>query len=115
MPRRDPRSEQFGDQRYALHLPLRFRAYRGAILVKSGEGETLSIGARDVLFWTERAPEGALVAELSIEWPVRLDGCMPLQLHVFGEIDSCAGQHVLVHISDYEFKLRSSLAKGAGR
>jgi len=38
-----------------------------------------------VLFWTEQAPEGGL-ADLSIHWPVLLDGRTPLQLYAFGEM-----------------------------
>jgi hypothetical protein len=114
MARKDAHSK-FGYQQYELHLPLRFRAYRGEVLVASGEGETLSIGAKDVLFRTDHPPVGALVAELSIDWPVLLEGRLPLQLCIFGDIDSCAGEHVLVHISDYELKLKSALAHGAGR
>ena len=114
MARKETRTNS-GDQQYELHLPLRFRAYRGEVLLASGEGETLSIGGKDVLFRTDQPPVGALVAELSIDWPVLLEGRIPLQLCIFGDIDSCAGEHVLVHISDYELKLKSGLARRAGR
>lgn len=110
-----PSRPDLEEHRYPLHLPLRFRAYRGPALVKSGEGETLSIGVRDVLFWTDEAPKGGLVAELSIDWPVLLNGRTPLQLCIFGEIVSCSGQHVLVHITDHELELKPTLAKGVGR
>jgi hypothetical protein len=33
----------------------------------------LFIGVRNVLFWTEQAPEGGLAAELSIDWPLPLE------------------------------------------
>jgi hypothetical protein len=46
----------------------------------------LFIGVRNVLFWTEQAPEGRLAADLSIGWPVLLDGRTPLQLYAFGEM-----------------------------
>ncbi len=115
MPRRGSQLDQFPDQRFPLHLPVRFRAYRGPSLVKSGEGETISISGKEVLFWTEQEPEGGLVAELSIDWPVLLEGRTPLQLCVFGEILSCSTNHVLVEIRDYELKLRPQIAKGAGR
>jgi hypothetical protein len=115
MPGRDSRLDQLEDRRYPLHLPLRFRAYRGPTLVKSGEGETLSIGVRDVLFSTPEAPQGGLVAQLSIDWPVLLDGRTPLQLCIFGEIVSCRGEQVLIRIIDHELKLKPTLAKGVGR
>ena len=113
MPGNHPRSQPSDDQQYPLHLALRYRAFCGSTLVKSGEGETLSIGVSYVLFWTEQAPNGGLVAELSIDWPVLLEGRTPLQLCIFGEIVSCSGQRVLVHIMNHELKLRPSLAKGA--
>ena len=68
-----------------------------------------------MLFRADESPEGGLVAELSIDWPVLLNGRTPLQLCIFGDIVSCSGQQVLVRIIDHELKLKSTLAKGVGR
>ena len=115
MPGKNSRWETPEDPRYPLHLPLRFRAYRGPNLIKNGEGETLSMSSKEVLFWTDQEPEGGLVAELSVDWPVLLEGRTPLQLCIFGDILWCKGQHVLVRITDYELKLRPMLARGVAR
>ena len=68
-----------------------------------------------MLFSTTEVPQGGLVAQLSIDWPVLLDGRTPLQLCIFGEIVSCRGEQVLIRIMDHELKLKPTLAKGLGR
>ena len=113
MARKDLPSDQF-DQQYPLQLPLRFRVSRGGTVIKSGVGETLSIGVGHVLFSCEAQLQRGLACELSIDWPVLLDGRTPLQLCVSGEILSCLEERVLVRIVHCEFKLRPARAQGVG-
>ena len=101
------------DRHYPLTLPTHYKVYRGNGVVESGSGETLSIGARSVLFRAEHALEIGLRVDLSIEWPMLLDNRVPLQLCVEGEIALCAGKRVLVRALHYDFKVRPSQSKCA--
>jgi hypothetical protein len=50
---------------------------------------------------------GSLV-ELSVSWPVRLDGTCPLKLVVFGRIIRAEADRAAARIERYEFRTRST-------
>ncbi len=105
--------ERFYDRQYPLALQVRYRVYQGLRLIDSGRGETLFIGVRNVLFLAPQPLDSGLFAELSVDWPVRLDNGTPLQFCVEGEIVLSAGNRVLVRVLHHDFKVKPQLAKAA--
>jgi hypothetical protein len=71
-------------------------------------GRTLNIGSGGILFTTEeRLPMGRPV-EVSVNWPVRLDGTCPLQFVAVGKVVRSENTAAAVQIERYEFKTRGS-------
>jgi hypothetical protein len=77
--------------RYPMELGIRFRFLLGGSPVLSGAGRTLNLSAGGVLVVSQDIAShdeigaGARV-EISIGWPVLLEGRIPLQLFAIGQV-----------------------------
>ncbi len=108
--------ERRGTNRFPVREDLRYRVVQPRAAQVSGSGATLNIGSGGILFSTEdKLPVGRMV-ELSVNWPVRLNGICPLQLVATGRVVRSEAQRAAVRIERYEFKTRSmnNLAMAAG-
>lgn len=99
------------DRRRTTRFPvceeLRYRVLHKSSPI-SGIGKTLNIGSGGILFSTEqRLPLGRTV-ELSVNWPVRLDGTCPLKFVAVGRVVRADAQYAAVRIERYEFRTRAS-------
>ena len=89
--------------RYPINLSVRFRSSSTESSF-SGAGLVLNLSSGGVLVASKhRATEGALV-ELSIEWPSRLDGRIPLRLIAVGRVLRQAESHFAATLERYEFR-----------
>jgi hypothetical protein len=71
-----------------------------------GFGRTLDMSSGGILFTTESVlPHGRMV-ELSVNWPVLLDGACPLKFVAVGRVLRSDGFSAVVRIEKYEFKTR---------
>src|SRR5665213_735403 len=97
------RSERRIKFRYPLDLTVRFRCYTTGSLV-SGEGFAVNLSSGGVLVASpHQMDEGALV-EMSIEWPLLLDGRTPLQLIAIGRVMRHGIRHFAAAFERYEFR-----------
>lgn len=92
------------DRRYTLDLELRYKVSRGRRVLQAGVGRTTDISSRGVAFETQEPLPLRHTAELSVEWPMTLNGCA-LRLFIQGRVVR-SGQHsAAVRILKHEFRL----------
>jgi hypothetical protein len=75
---------------------------------KSGIGKTVNVSSGGVLFTAPETLAPGTRIELSISWPVQLDGKCALKLVAQGRITGCWDTSVAVAIESHEFRTRSS-------
>ena len=103
-----------GTNRFPVREDVRYRMTQARSARISGVGTTLNIGSGGILFTTaEKLPLGRLV-ELSVNWPVRLDGVCPLQFVATGRVVRSETEIAAVRIERYEFRTRSINTMTAG-
>ena len=104
-------SECFPNRRATNRFPIRedvkYKLVQGKI-VTTGSGQTLNIGSRGVLLTTEHCLPMGRTVELSIKWPVLLDGACPLKFVASGRVIRSEEDRAVVRIERYEFRTRAS-------
>jgi hypothetical protein len=90
--------------RYPSDLTVGFRCPEAGSLV-SGEGLAVNLSSSGVLVASQhhQMKVGDLV-ELSIEWPLLLDGRTPLQLLALGRVVRCGVFHFAAAFERHEFR-----------
>jgi hypothetical protein len=89
--------------RYPLRLTLKFSAVTPPIC--SGDGETLNISSKGLLFTTKESLAIGQRLQVSLDWPASLDN-IPLRLVVSGEILRSGDGQSAMTIEKYEFRIR---------
>jgi hypothetical protein len=104
----DSPGERRASQRFPLVRDLQYEVtYRGGGF-RSGIGTTINVSSAGVLFATPEALVPGERIELSISWPVQLDGKHALKLVAQGWIRRCRDFNVAMEIVSHEFRTRSS-------
>ena len=103
-------AREFADRRDNRRFPFRQEARYRVVPVgpssTAGCGRTVDMSSRGVLFTTEsKLPLGRLI-ELSVSWPVKLEGTCPLNLVVSGRIVRAESKRAAVAIERYDFRTR---------
>jgi c-di-GMP-binding flagellar brake protein YcgR len=91
-------------ERFPIEREVRYRVHhrRGQFL--AGNGTSVNISSRGVLFRAEQAlPTGKRV-ELSVSWPISLDNRCALKLLIRGKIVRVEGEEAAVKVEQYEFR-----------
>ena len=107
-PLADIHSERRGRVRFPIIRDVRYRVITGRGERKRGIGKTVNLCSGGVLFAAPEALARGKQIELSIGWPVKLDGACALRLVTRGRITRCLGTDVAVEFTNYEFHTRSS-------
>lgn len=99
-------SAQHSGGRYAVQIDLRYKVRRQGLVVQRGSGKTLEFSRRELIFSSDQSlPSGSQV-ELSLDWPVMLGGCCPLQLMIIGRVVRSSRYWSIVRIERHEFRTR---------
>lgn len=93
--------------RFPLNRELRYKVLEGGAIVESGMGTTLDMGSGGVAFRTDHLLQAGSFIELSISWPVLLEGSCPMRLIVFGRVRRSAGRQSACTMDKYEFRTQS--------
>jgi PilZ domain len=97
--------------RYALRFPLHYRVL-GEEEAAAGSGTTLNLSSSGVAFDGVEALKLGAHVELAIQWPVALNGRIPLKLMVEGLVTWNHGGLAAIRMSRCEFRTQRKNAPG---
>jgi hypothetical protein len=100
--------ERRSTPRFALNFPLKYSVVASGRVVARGRGRTLDLSSSGILIESEGEPMASGKIELSIAWPVALDGGTQLQLFVSGSLLRQEGTTSAVSLDRYEFRTRAA-------
>jgi hypothetical protein len=101
-------SNRRANQRYPITLEIEYKVPDGNGFQRKGFGRTINISSRGMLLAVpEVLPSGSTI-EISISWPFRLQGVIPLKLMVEGYIVRSDGYSVAVKSVHHEFHVASA-------
>lgn len=106
-PRLDPAAERRATRRFAIEQEVSYKVldHRAAV-PEGGDGKTLDISSKGVLFETvERLRPGKRV-EVSVNWPAQLEGGCPLKFVAVGRVVRADETRAAMHIEQHEFRTR---------
>jgi hypothetical protein len=96
------------DHHYPIVLPVRYQARRSTTLYAFGQGQTVSIGSKSIIFIAEQPLVAGLTADLTVDWPALLDDSVRLQVHIRGKIDQADEHRTFLQIMGHEFRTRAA-------
>ena len=93
--------------RFPIEEDVKYKSTKGKETL-AGCGKTLNIASNSVLFTTEQPLSVGRKVEVSINWPVLLDGGCLLKFVASGTVIRSEGDRAVIRIDRYEFRTRSS-------
>lgn len=101
-------NKNLGQERRARHwFPIqrhvRYQCLRGSQVSATGEGKTLQISNREVLFTTEHDLKQGQRMRLAVNWPPTLDNTSRVKLEISGWIVQSEPGKAAVRIERYDF------------
>lgn len=98
-------SERRAHARFSVKLRLRYRVLFSHIPQPAGHGTTVKMSSHGILFTDGHVlPRGAKV-DVEIDWPVKLDGRVPLKLIIHGSVIRSEAVSVALEIRRHEFRI----------
>jgi hypothetical protein len=108
------KKKEAGDRReksrFPLRKELRYKLLQDTKVLETGTGETVNMSSCGVLFSIQKALEPGAFVELSISWPVLLDGTCAMRLVAFGRVLRSQGGVTACTIDKYEFRTQARAA-----
>jgi hypothetical protein len=95
-----------GSVRFPLNLEVRYSVVGHSGAAEDGSGRTIDVSTAGLSFTADRPLSIGQRLDLSIEWPVLLDGGVQLQLVTSGVVVRSTGVVVALRIARPEFKTR---------
>lgn len=94
-----------GGVRFPVDLAVHFTSEHHGRL-ETVSGRTLEMSSSELSFIAERRPEIGQALQVSIDWPVQLDGGVKLQLIIFGVVVQTQETKVVLKIEKHDFRTR---------
>ena len=104
---KDLASERRKKTRFPIARELRYKLMDEETIVESGMGTTVDMGSGGVAFRTDHRLQPGSFIELSISWPVLLEGSCPMRLIVFGRVLRSSSMYAACTIDKYEFRTQA--------
>lgn len=93
--------------RFPINRELKFKVLENDQIVASGLGATIDMGSGGISFYCDtKLPDSAFI-ELSVSWPVLLEGSCPMRLIAFGRVVRSNGLLSACTIDKYEFRTQA--------
>ena len=73
-------------RRFAIEAEVSWRQRAGRSTALAGKGTIVNISSSGILFMSDPKPEVGEQLQLSVDWPVILDGSTPLKLVIRGKV-----------------------------
>ena len=99
-------SERRKHTRYTLSLEISYSVLDGTRAGDTGYSETIDLSSSAVRFMAAAPLPPGTPVEVAINWPVCLDGHIPLQLIATGTVARSSGKETVMLIQKYAFKTR---------
>ena len=93
--------------RFPINRDIRYKVLEGDTIVSSGLGTTLDMASAGMAFLTEGQIAAGSFIELSISWPVLLEGSCPMRLIVFGRVVRSSNRKTACTVDKYEFRTQA--------
>jgi hypothetical protein len=100
--------ERRAKKRFGIDRPLRYRMLYGASIGQVASGVAVDASSNGVWLEAENELKVGDPLELLIDWPVQLNGDVPLQLVTAGCVIRVQGNRCAVSVERYEFRTRSN-------
>lgn len=97
-------AERRSSLRFAMDLDLNFREIGEGPNLLQGTGRTVDISSDAIFFTPDRAVSPGTRLEVSVAWPVRLDGRINLRFIARGVVMGYRDPNAVVAIQFYEFR-----------
>ena len=105
--------ERRSKARYPVKLTVRYRTI-GRSHAVNGVGQTLNMSSGGLLLHAEHEMPAGLRLELNVEWPLLLNGTVPLQLVAHGKVVRGRGSEFAVSFVQYQFRTMGRVLKASG-
>jgi hypothetical protein len=106
-----PRSERRAKARYPVVAEVRYAIARGQ-LVENALGHTVNMSSTGLLLESAHALPVGRKIELSMSWPVLLNGVTGLTLRATGRTIRMQGRYTAVQILNHHFRTSGRVARG---
>ena len=91
-------------ERFPISLELRYREISRRSDAAQGVGKTVNISGKGIVFTVQQPMEAGTRVELTINWPVLLDGRTGLRLSVQGMVVRSTQDRVAILLQRHEFR-----------
>ena len=105
--------ERRSKARYPVKLTVRYRTV-GRHQMLNGIGHTLNMSSGGLLVSAQHEVSAGSKLEVNVEWPLSLDGAVPLQLVAHGKVVRCGGSKFAISFVQYQFRTMSKILKSLG-
>jgi len=105
--------ERRSKARYPVKLTVRYRTVGRSEHV-NGVGHTLNMSSGGLLVSGEQEVSAGLRLEVNVEWPLLLDGAVPLQLVAHGKVVRCGGSMFAISFAQYQFRTMARIMRASG-
>jgi hypothetical protein len=105
--------ERRSKARYPVKLTVRYRTVGRHQLV-NGVGHTLNMSSGGLLVSAQHEVSAGSRLEVNVEWPLLLDGAVPLQLVAHGKVVRCGGSMFAISFVQYQFRTMSKILRSLG-
>jgi len=104
--------ERRSKARYPVKLTVRYRTIGRSNSV-NGVGQTLNMSSGGLLVSAEHEMPAGLRLEVNVEWPLLLNGSVPLQLVANGKVVRGGGSEFAVSFVQYQFRTMGRVLKAS--
>ena len=99
------------DHRFPIQHDLRFKLLQRGKTVIDGTGRSVDISRGGVAFQTDRPVKIGALIELSVNWPVLLDGGCRIQLTVLGRVVRAEKGVAACTLTKYDFRTMARISR----
>jgi hypothetical protein len=105
--------ERRSKARYPVKLTVRYRTI-GRSNAVNGVGQTFNMSSGGLLVSAEHEMPAGSRLEVNVEWPLLLNGTVPLQLVAHGKVVRGGDSEFAICFAQYQFRTMGRVLKGSG-
>jgi PilZ domain-containing protein len=94
-------------RRYPTDLAVQYKVMKNYLVVGTGNGKTLSMSSKGIAFTANETFKVGSHLELSVSWPVLLNGSCGMKLVVEGKVVRSNGESTAIRMDRYEFRTQA--------